>query len=309
MKKRKVLNGAVQHICQKTVGKVLVFYTVGDYLVFFTIFCTMAEQMGVEVLALCLMPDHVHHTSITTDGSVLAAFQRKYTQLFAALWNQQRGRKGPLFYHNYNSANKLGNKSVRTTLAYNYNNPVERQLTEKAEDYRWNFLPYAANAWPYSDPADLKSASPDLRRGMKEVKYCRSQGQYLNYVQIGRITEKLNRKERQLFIDYVIFLWNIIDYSKAVSYYGDLQTMIRAFHDNTGSEYDIREDRDPYSDSVYADCTRILLKERMIGSVYEIPLLPMNEKKELYQLLRTRTAAKPKQLRKYLHIADNEVID
>lgn len=309
MGKRKVSPGDVQHVCQMTVGKVVLFYTVADYLVFFTMFCTWAEKMGIQVLALCPMPDHIHHACIAPNEMVLTEFERSYTQLFSRLWNKQRKRKGPLFYHSYKRACKQENKSIRTTLAYNYNNPVERHLTEKAEDYRWNFLAYATNAWPFSEPVDPPSASTAMRRGMSEVRHCHEQGKHLSYAQIHRIMDKLNRKERQQLIDYIIGLWNIIDYSKAISYYGNIDAMIRAFHDNTGSEYEIREDRDPYSDTVYSDCTRILLKERLIDSVYDIPSLPMAAKSQLYALLRTRTAAKPKQLRKYLHIPGNEVVD
>ena len=292
-----------------TVEKVVLFYTVADYLVFFTVFCTWAEKMGIQVLALCPMPDHIHHACIAPNETVLADFQMKYSHLFSKLWNALRKRKGPLFYHSYKKASKRGNKSIRTTLAYNYNNPVERQLVEKAEDYRWNFLAYATKAWPFSEAIDPASASTAIRRGMSEVKHCREEGRHLNYAQIHRIMDKLDRKERQQLIDYIIGLWNIIDYSKAISYYGDFNTMIRAFHDNTGSEYEIREDWDPYSDTVYSDCTRILLKEHLIASVYDIPSLPMAAKSQLYALLRNRTAAKPKQLRKYLHIPGNEVLD
>lgn len=302
------MGGEILHVCQMTVGKVVIFYTVADYLVFFTVFCTWAEKMGIEVLALCPMLDHIHHTSIAPNHTSFVNFQKGYSRVFAFLWNSQRKRKGPLFFHNYSSSTKVGNKSIRTTLAYNYNNCVERKLADRAETYRWNFLPYASNQWPFSEPIG-KSISAALQKAMKEVQYLHEQGKFLNYAIINRVTKKLTIAERQQFIDYVIGLWNVIDYNKAISYYGDLKTMIRAFHDNTGGEYDIREDWDPYSDTVYTDCTHILLKEQLVDSIYDIPMLPMDKKKQFFKILKQRTAARPKQLRKYLHIPAQENTD
>ena len=58
--KRKVIEGELHHIYQKTRGGVLLFYSLRDYLVYFTIYCTLADKMDVTVLALCPMPDHLH---------------------------------------------------------------------------------------------------------------------------------------------------------------------------------------------------------------------------------------------------------
>jgi hypothetical protein len=239
----------------------------------------------------------------------MAEYEQLVNAWYAQEFNRSCGREGQLYNHPDGNASKRTESRIRDSFAYLGNNPVERKLCRKAIDYRWNFLAYATNAWPFSEPVDPASASTAMRRGMSEVRHCHEQGKHLSYAQIHRIMDKLNRKERQQLIDYIIGLWNIIDYSKAISYYGNIDAMIRAFHDNTGSEYEIQEDRDPYSDTVYSDCTRILLKERLIDSVYDIPSLPMAAKSQLYALLRTRTAAKPKQLRKYLHIPGNEVVD
>ena len=309
MSRRKVYTGEVHHICQMTVGKVVIFYTVADYLVFFTIYCTFAEKYDVEVLAVCPMPDHLHNSVIVRSAKQLSTFVRDYGNTYARLWNKSRSRRGQLFYHSYQCSAKLGNKQVRSTLAYNYNNPVERKLVERAEEYRWNFLPYATSANPYSQPVEKKNTSQAYKRAANEVKYLRNTGQFLNYSLIERLFEKLTTQEKQQLIDYIIGLWNIIDFQKAISYYGSIETMIRAFHDNTGADYDIKEDRDPYSDTVYSDCIRILTKEQLVSSLYDIPMLPMERKLELYQVLRQRTSARPKQLRKFLHIPKNEVTD
>ena len=169
MKRRKVYPGEVHHICQMTQGKRVIFYTASDYLVFFTVFSTVARRRGIPVLALCPMPDHVHHVSISASARELSAFVNEYSRIFAHLWNRSRDREGYLFYHSFSSAAKLGSKQVRTTLAYNYNNPVERKLVQQAEQYRWNFLAYARNDHPFSAPVTMSKASRALKKALSEI--------------------------------------------------------------------------------------------------------------------------------------------
>lgn len=302
MKKRVVYSGEVHHVYQRTHNRGLMFYSVHDYLVFFTIYCSQARKRDVRVLALCPMIDHIHQTLVVNNSVQLAGFEQGYSHLFAQEWNRKRNRKGFLFEHPFGSAVKLGNKQVRTVLAYCNNNPVERKLTEKAEDYRWTFLPYYKNKSPYSLPLNPQLAKGYLRYVIKEITTCHECGNYLHYSQLERWERHLSATEWQQMTDYIISLWNVIDYEQAISYYGDFDTMIRAFHDNTGSEFDIKEDKDNYSDTVYADCTRFLLSDRLIHRLEDIPRLHDEQKKELFAYLASRTSARPKQIKKYLHM-------
>lgn len=302
MKTRKVYPGEVHHVCQQTVDGVLVFYSVSDFLVFFTIYCTVAKRLGVKVLALCPMVDHTHHVVVVHNVPTLSRFVQQYTHLFSREWNASRGRRGPLFKHRYMSSVKLGNKQVKTTINYNNNNPVERKLVERAEEYRWNFLRYAAASHPFSEPFLLSEKSTMFRNILKEIKRIHAGDGHLRYCQLERWKKKLKPREMRQLADYVIKLWNVIDYDETISYYGDYETMLRSFHDNTGSDYDIKEDRNNYSDAVYQDCTKLLLKEGVINHPSEIPSLPLKQKRELAEMLRYRTHARPRQIEKYLHL-------
>ena len=302
--KRKAAAGEVHHIYQKTRGGVLLFYSLRDYLVYFTIYCTIAEKMDVTVLALCPMPDHLHSACRFMSTEQMVKFVQQYTRIFAKEWNRSRRRKGSLIQEHFGSSAKLGNKSVRTTLNYNYNNPVERKIVINAEDYRWNFLKYFRSRNPFSSPLDESTASHKLRDALKDVRAIYKKGEWVHYSQLDAWMKGLSADEIQQLADYIITTWNVIDYIGAISYYGDFDAMIRSFHDNTGSEYDIREDKDNYSDAVYKDCTQILIRGGYISSVREIPGMFFEKKIELYHLLQNRTAAKPKQIKKYLHLSD-----
>lgn len=297
--KRDTFRHAVHHVLQASPDGRLIFYTFEDYLVFFTVYCTLAERMGIRVLALCPMPEHVHQLVVAPDTIRLARFEQQYAHLFARLWNGSRQRKGRLFLHPYRSVAKQGPLPVRTALAYHYNHPVERHLAERAEEHRWNFLAYGLRRQPFSEP---RPPSRSLQRALREIRGCREKGQYLNYRQLQRLTRPLEKAELQQFIDRAVELWNVVDYAAAGAYYGGIPPMLRAFHTDSGGEYELREPREPGSDAVYADCGRILLKERKIASLYEIPNLDGARKEELRRLLLLRTSAPDRQLRKFLHL-------
>lgn len=302
MRKRKIYLGNIHHVYQKTYDGGLLFYGLLDYLVYFTIFSSVAEKMELEVIALCPMVDHIHHVLRVEHRDILASFEQMHTHLFALEWNRYRDTKGQVFRHCYGVAAKLGDKNIRTVLAYNYNNPVERKLVTRAEDYRWNLLAYATSDHPFSLPLDIPRSRYKMRLVLQEVQACRKQGRYLHYQQLERWFTGLNVEETQQLTDFIINQWNIVDYAAAASYYPSIDAMIRAFHDNTGSEYDIVEERDNWSDAVYQDCNRVLLAEGVIGHIREIPCLDDARKQHCYRILQQRTTARPKQICKYLHL-------
>ena len=276
-----------------------------DYLVFFTIFCTVARRYGMQVLALCPMPDHIHNVLVVPREEALIRFVQQYTHLFAREWNLSRGRKGSLFKARYKSSVKLGNKQVRTTLNYNDNNPVERKIVLRAEDYRWNFLRYATEKQPFSAPYRLSEQSAPFRGALKELQTIHLGGGYLRYNQLLRWSRRLSEHQMQQLMDYAIALWNVIDYEQATAYYSSFSARIRSLHDNTGSDYDIQEERNNWSDAIYRECTEILLREGFIKDVFEIYALPPEIKQEAAKLLRCRTSAHLKQIQRFLHIVDD----
>lgn len=302
MKRRIIYHGKNHHVYQKAHDGGLLFYSSIDFLVYFTIFSVVAERMDLVVLALCPMVDHIHHVLRVEHRKILASFEQQHTHLFAMEWNRSRNTKGRLFRHSYGVAAKLGDKQIRSVLAYNYNNPVERKLVPKAEDYRWNFLAYANSDHPFSSPIDKTHCGKRMRMILREVRKCRQLGYYLNYAQLERWFQQLNLEERQQLTDHIIGLWNIIDYEEASAYFPSFEAMVRAFHDNSGSEYDLKEERNDWSDTVYQDCTHVLLTEKHIGSVHEIPNLDEARKQQCYELLQQRTSARPRQICKYLHL-------
>ena len=256
-----IKSDAVHHIYQNTVKGYLLFYSVKDYLVLLTIIMTAARRHGVVILGLCLMPDHIHLLVRCAGPEPLRAFVRDYTRLYTCRFNSHYGFSGPVFNTPFGRAPKLGNKKIRTAIAYLYNNPVEGHICTKAEDNRWNFLAYGAAKYPFSEKMRMDRIRWGLRKALYLVKAFRRQDRPLDYQILERMTCNLSATELQQFTDYVIWKYNQIDYSALIRYYGTYDKMLTAIDSNTGSEYDIEEDTFAKDYSVYPKMIRHLCQE------------------------------------------------
>ena len=135
-KVRNFVPGIIHHIYQRTASREVIFYSISDYLVFFTIICTQTRHFGVRILALCPMPDHIHGAYIADSREKLSGFVGGYTSQFTRAHNPVCHCQGSLFENPFGSAVKVGAKKARANLIYIGNNPVERRLCSHAEKYR-----------------------------------------------------------------------------------------------------------------------------------------------------------------------------
>ena len=94
-------------------------------------------------------------------------------------YNSAHDRKGPLFEDRSGSSVKKGIKLLRSAISYLYNNPVEKMLCSRAQDYR------------FSNKIIRKEASSKLRRIIKEIDYEPGRGMYLSYPQLRRMLSGL----------------------------------------------------------------------------------------------------------------------
>lgn len=302
MKSRKFFKDILNHCYQRSADGGVLFYTTRDYLVYFTLYCVLARKYGIQVLALCQMPDHVHDATVARRLKDLVGFKRELNARFARMYNTLAGITGPVFETPFGSAPKQGAKKARTNLIYIANNPVERQLTSAAEEYRWNYLTYYVSSHPFSAPLVIRRASKAMRAAVRVVKARFRAGLPLNYTLIGNLTRDLTPSERQQFTDVVISTYNVIDYPSAIRFFDNFADMMKSIHANTGSEYDLNEVFVGKSDKPYAQMTQILLEECGYEDIHEMLALDITEKRRLFDILRRRSFAMGAQIARYLHL-------
>ena len=299
---RQCHQGILNHLYQRTRNGFLLFYSISDYLVFFTVFCTEARKHGVHVLSLCLMPDHIHASLYADSRSALSAFVSAYTCRFVRMYGDYAHWEGPVFDSPFGSVPKSGAKKARANLLYVGNNPVERQLSSRAEEYRWNFLAYGGGDHPFSEKLIIRRASWPLQRAVSEVKTQHAAGKSLPYAMLQRWFKPLCREERNQLTDYIVNLYSILDQAAAARFFDGYGQMLTALHADTGSEHDLNEPFVGKSDACYARMTRFILQKTAMEDIHDLFLLTAEKRTEWLPVLMRETRCQPEQAAKFLRL-------
>ena len=96
--------------------------------------------------------------------------------------------------------------------------------------------------------------------------------------------------------------YNVIDYDAAISFFDSYEDMLVAMHATTGSEHDLNEIFIGKSDAHYKRMTTIVLREGSVKDVHDIPAMSVDEKYDLFLLLRRMTEAPAEQIAHFLHM-------
>ena len=297
---RKFSAEGVMHIYQRTISGFNLFYSLEDFLVFYTIVSIQVRKFGICLLGMCMMIDHLHLLASAANLMQMAGFISAYTSLYVREFNAHTGRTGPLFEPLYGSAMKMEMKKIRSAIIYMFNNAVEKRLCPKAEDYRWNFLKYynPEKTRPIRRKKDL---SRRLQRALKITDNAYKSGEYLRYALLKRLYKGVDSQERELLTDYIITLYFPFRKDMPCKYFKSYQDMVTAVNSNTGSEYDIIEKHYCKSDVPYREMTKYL-KRKGITDAKTLISESDEVKQRYFTMLRENTSGTAVQVRKFLHI-------
>lgn len=134
---RFVFPGVPHHVTQRGNRRGQVFFEDVDYRTYLKWLREYAARHGVEVLAYCLMSNHVH--LIVVPGSK-DSLQRTFKQLhrrYAQNLNHHRNWTGHVWQGRYFAA-VLDEAYFWSAIRYVELNPVRARLVRRAEDYRWS---------------------------------------------------------------------------------------------------------------------------------------------------------------------------
>ena len=303
-RRRKCLPGDIIHVYQRAIHGYNLFYTLEDRIVFITMLYHFARKWRVKILGVCLMVDHIHILLIPESKEVMSSFVNSYSSMYAKMFNASCGRTGQLFAKSFGSAQKIGDKKIRTVIAYLFNNPVEKKMCLRAEEYRWNLLAFGASSHPFSDPVHNKSKR--LSYAMKEVRNYFENDCYLTYNMLKRIMLRMSASEKEQLTDYIISLNNPTDYTELSRYYGTYENMLIAINSNTGSEYDLHEEYNSYSDAVYSRICEFMMRCLKIDAKGALAFTE-EEKVMVAKSLKARLNVTTRQLCKLLHLKSLDV--
>jgi len=137
---RTVCARAPHHITQRGNRREKVFFTDDDRQAYLGWLQDYAAKHGVQVLAYCLMSNHIHLVAVpkAEDGlqQVLKPLHMRYAQRI----NRTRGWKGHLWQGRFFSS-ALDEDYLWAAIRYVERNPVRARIARRAENYRWSSAP------------------------------------------------------------------------------------------------------------------------------------------------------------------------
>jgi putative transposase len=129
--------GLAYHVTQRGTNRERVFFTISDYQLYLKLLRSQLGTTHVEVLAYCLMPNHVHLVVVPQAADALGTLFRRVHGGFAQYANLRRGRTGHLWQQRFFSC-PMGEQHLWIGLRYVERNPCRAGLAAAPEQYRWS---------------------------------------------------------------------------------------------------------------------------------------------------------------------------
>lgn len=125
------------HITQRGNRREDVFFTDEDRLAYLDWLKEYAEKYKVDILAYCLMTNHIHLIAVPSTEEGLQQVLKPLHMRHAQRINRERGWKGHIWQGRYFSS-ALDDDYLWAAMRYVERNPIRAKMVRKAENYRWS---------------------------------------------------------------------------------------------------------------------------------------------------------------------------
>ncbi len=134
---RVVAPGFPHHVTQRGNRRQLTFFNDEDYVEYGRLLAESCRRCGTQVLAYCLMPNHVHLVLVPADEfglrDALGEAHRRYTRRV----NFREGWRGHLWQERFHSF-VMDERHLLAAVRYVELNPVRARLCARAQDWPWS---------------------------------------------------------------------------------------------------------------------------------------------------------------------------
>jgi putative transposase len=127
------------HVIQRGHRHEDVFFSTADRRRYLLLLGGYAQQHGLEVLAYCLMANHVHLVVVPTKTSSMGEAMRALDFRYAQYFNHVRGLTGRVWHNRYFSCPlDSDDRYFWEAIRYVERNPVRAGLVTRAENFEWS---------------------------------------------------------------------------------------------------------------------------------------------------------------------------
>lgn len=153
-------SGFVYHVLHRGKEDSEIFFSDEDKKIYLEILAECAARYKMEVLAYCLMPNHIHLVARGQKPDSLSnAIGRTHTR-YSRWLNKKYGWEGSLWGNRFHSS-VLDKPSIASAIRFVETNPVRSGLVKKAQQWPWSSA--KAHVTGKGDPV-LASAKNDVEK-------------------------------------------------------------------------------------------------------------------------------------------------
>jgi len=126
------------HITQRGNNLADVFFDDEDRAAYLSILKKYREELDVEILAYCLMTNHVHLLAVPADEKSLSRCIGRTNLVYTQHVNRKYERSGRVWQNRFFSTVVDSETYLWAVARYIENNPVKSALVTRPEDYPWS---------------------------------------------------------------------------------------------------------------------------------------------------------------------------
>ncbi len=127
----------IYHIVLKGINSNNIFLSDGDYKIFIKCFKNTCVEYNVEILAYCLMTNHVHFILKFNNENMPEMF-KSFGAKYVPKYNYTHSKTGPLFNGRYYSSPINDDDYLFAALRYIHYNPVSAGICKRVDEYKWS---------------------------------------------------------------------------------------------------------------------------------------------------------------------------
>ena len=288
------------HVYQITADRGICFYSVADCLVWFSLMCVLAGRYNIRILAVCIMLNHYHIELHAPSSVALSSFMRDLNAFFTRAYNKRYGLSGPLFCERFKNAGKHKEQKIRDNYLYICNNPVVKGAVSKAEQYRWNFLAYMQNDYPFSQTAQANQ-DEQLEQVKAIIRMRHSVRHPLDYGFFDGLYNFLPESGKRQIADYIITLYNVIDYAAVRRMWGSFENLCQILQTVHGAEHDLEDDNTQENYRHYYRMIRLFADLGYDLTKGRFNRLSLEEEREIALACMKKVGATRVEIAKFLH--------
>lgn len=140
---RKYLKNPYIHIIVQGINKEYIFKENSHKTSYKTILKKNLVQTNINILAYCIMDNHVHILAHSDEVKEITKLMQKTNTSYAKLYNKKHNRVGYVFRDRYYTQMILSKNHLYNCIVYIHNNPVKANIVKDKSDYLYSsYLEY-----------------------------------------------------------------------------------------------------------------------------------------------------------------------